>query len=43
MGETKWARLQRDSPILVAEPPPDEFVNDRKTQLEAKGFPVIIH
>ena len=33
LGTVKWERLQRNHPILEAEPPKDELVQARKEQL----------
>ncbi len=43
LGTVKWERLQRNHPILEAEPPKDELVQARKEQLEAMGLKVMIH
>ena len=43
LGTVKWERLQRNHPVLEAEPPKDELVQARKEQLEAMGLKVMIH
>jgi pyruvate formate lyase activating enzyme len=43
LGVVKWERLQRKSPALEATPPSDEFMQERKKQLEAMGLNVMIH
>ncbi len=43
MGVSKYARLLRKQQVFVAEPPSEELMNARKTQLEAMGFPVRVH
>lgn len=43
LGVTKWARLQRNNPIFVAEPPSDETIFERKEQLNHMGLNVIVH
>ena len=43
LGVAKYARLQRDTPMAVAEPPSDTLMEDRKRMLESLGFRVVIH
>lgn len=43
LGVVKWNRLQRNNPIFVAEPHPEELIQERKKQLEDMGLKVVIH
>jgi pyruvate formate lyase activating enzyme len=43
MGVAKYARLQRDTPMAVAEPPSERLMEDRRKMLENLGFRVAIH
>ncbi|HHX73782.1 MAG TPA: glycyl-radical enzyme activating protein [Firmicutes bacterium] len=43
LGVVKYERLQKEAPVLVAEPPSEELVAARKKQLEDMGLKVMIH
>ena len=43
LGTVKYERLQRTAPILEAEPPSEELVEERKKLLQYLGLKVIIH
>lgn len=43
LGVAKYARLQRDTPMAVAEPPSDILMEARRKMLENLGFRVAIH
>jgi pyruvate formate lyase activating enzyme len=43
MGISKYDRLLTNEQVFVAEPPSDALMEERKAQLEARGFTVRIH
>ncbi|NLM46631.1 MAG: glycyl-radical enzyme activating protein [Firmicutes bacterium] len=43
LGVVKYERLQKEAPVLVADPPSDELVQARKKLLEDMGLKVMIH
>jgi pyruvate formate lyase activating enzyme len=43
MGISKYDRLLTRQSVFVAEPPPDELMEERKAYLETLGFTVRIH